>query len=284
FNSFSNNCNVSNFGNDFKWSKNDVRYNLLFDSDNSFNLPSSPDTPSIISICILEKVFKKIIQQIEFFQIIKCIIHLLHANNKTKKKWKHNLNLSVRIPDKVKVFTKKKNCKDRTSLFFVFCILQSGNFINVEKMFALCKNHTNTHVKWICTSKERVMKQIVHHVKCHNDKCISKQWKCHGWFDCEDHKDESYCTTCNTKNIWNICAMIMVNHIYIHIYMYNHLNVNLQIQTDYWIFEHVCDNGKTCITLDHICNGIKDCNDASDECLFVLFNISCSFTTISSGI
>ncbi|VVC44556.1 SRCR domain,Low-density lipoprotein (LDL) receptor class A repeat,Peptidase S1A, chymotrypsin [Cinara cedri] len=62
--------------------------------------------------------------------------------------------------------------------------------------------------------------------KCDEKRCIPRDWRCDGHFDCKDHTDEMKCSQCPDQ-----------------------------------LF---CGAGK-CIAMEHICNGVSDCEWGQDE-------------------
>ncbi|CAG4939042.1 unnamed protein product [Colias eurytheme] len=89
---------------------------------------------------------------------------------------------------------------------------------------------------------------------CDGNRCISTFWMCDGAYDCEDKTDEDIENTCR--------------HALRPREMNSGVNCKIEIPGLYEMKEYACLDRSFCVPRDHMCDGIKDCKDGSDEGTF----------------
>lgn len=102
------------------------------------------------------------------------------------------------------------------------------------------------------------------------DGCIPQEWKCDGEADCHDRSDEAKCGDTQTKCKLNtVCypdlyfvIPFKFNDI---VNFVDELLNNIKILISIYFQEFACKSGNTCINKLWVCDGEKDCADASDE-------------------
>ncbi|XP_052744122.1 putative vitellogenin receptor isoform X2 [Bicyclus anynana] len=87
---------------------------------------------------------------------------------------------------------------------------------------------------------------------CDSKRCISSFWKCDGYYDCDDKTDEDVKNTCR-----HVLHSKTLHDLYLHDLSYCENRGR-----------YSCLDKSFCLPPEHMCDGIKDCKDGSDEGAF----------------
>lgn len=171
----------------------------------------------------------------------------------------------------------KRDCKDGSDENFCVLTRPDPVICNETHQFMCGDGLKCLPSSWVCNnytecddgSDEVNCTAIVEHDNstcrgflCDNGKrCISTVWMCDAHYDCEDDTDEDIATTCHHERST----------------FYDYTGKE---DCENRTTRHQCLDGSYCLTAKHMCDGVQDCRDGSDEGKFCeQWNTMCTNTS-----